>query len=244
MGDAGRPVFWLAPMAAFHSFPGNSQWLHERRVAHSCWAAPVLHRIPEHLTAVSAAVCPAAPMAVEKAFGKGGTLQPPLSGGLFFMPPCRKASLFTPLPREAFFSYPPDKGGVGGVVFPVARGVPSTPQKGDFSTIPAYGETLSSRVRNARVFDDSLVLGCDDAQDTTHLPFREDVTGQKVAAGRSPGFRIILLTAPSRRHPPVVMAAFVPGHSGGSAPDSHRLPGLSLRKPTCDRSEKRYYSVN
>ena len=50
-------------MAALHSFPGVSQWLHEKRVAYSCWAAPVLHRIPEHLTAVLAADGSAAPMA-------------------------------------------------------------------------------------------------------------------------------------------------------------------------------------
>ena len=109
---------------------------------------------------------------------------------------------------------------------------------GSFPTTPVYGETLTPRVRNSRARGDASGSGCNDAQDTTHLPFREDVTGQKVAAGRSPGFRIILLTAPSRRHPPVVMAAFVPGHSGGSAPDSHRLPGLSPRKPTCDTSEQ------
>ncbi len=231
-------------MAAFHSFPGKSQWLHERRVAHSCWAAPVLHRIPEHLTAVSAAVCSAAPMAVEKAFGKGGTPQPPLSGGLFFLPPLPEGIAFYPPAKGGFFSYPPAKGGRGGC-FSSCEGRPLYPQKrGLFNTIPAYGETLSLRVRNARVCDDSLVLGCDDAQDTTHLLLREDVTGHKVAAGRSPGSRISLLTAPSRRHPPVVSAAFVPGHSGGSAPDSHRLPGLSLRKPTCDRSEKRCCSNN
>ena len=97
---------------------------------------------------------------------------------------------------------------------------------------------LSLRVRNPRACGDALDLWRDDAQDTTHLPFREDVTGHKAAAGRSPGSRITLLTAPSRRRAPVVMAAFVPGHSGGSAPDSHRLPGLSPRKPTCDGSEQ------
>jgi hypothetical protein len=46
--------------------------------------------------------------------------------------------------------------------------------------------------------------------------------------GRSSGFRIILLAAPS--HPSassgqwLQVAAFVPGHSGGSATDLHRLP--------------------
>ena len=116
-----------------------------------------------------------------------------------------------------------------------ARNPKSLPRS--FPTIPTYDESLSPRVRNPRACGDALGSRYDDVQDTTHLPFREDVTGQKVAAGRSPGSRISLLTAPSRRHPPVVSAAFVPGHSGGSAPDSHRLPGLSLRKPTCNRSE-------
>jgi|GEM_PF-6295107 hypothetical protein len=51
--------------------------------------------------------------------------------------------------------------------------------------------------------------------------------------GRSSGFRIGLLTAPSRParsrcgrdlRRTVVFAAFVPGYSGGTATDSHRLP--------------------
>ncbi len=125
MGDAGRPVFWLAPMAAFHSFPGNSQWLHERRVAHSCWAAPVLHRIPEHLTAVSAADASAALMAVVKAFGKGGTPQPPLSGGLFFLPPLPEGIAFYPPAKGGFFSYPLTRGGV----FFQSRGASPLPPK-------------------------------------------------------------------------------------------------------------------
>ncbi len=141
---------------------GRPQWLHEKRVAYSCRAAPVSHRIPVHLPAVAAVDAATAPMA----------------------------------------------------------------------------KSLTQRVRDARACGDAVEFGFSDQQDTTHLPFREDVTGQKAVAGRSPGFRILLLTAPSRRHPPVVTAAFVPGHSGGSAPDSHRLPGLSLRKPPCNTSEK------
>ena len=69
----------------------------------------------------------------------------------------------------------------------------------DFPTTSAYGETLTPRVRNPRACGDASGSGCDDAQNATHLPFREDVTGHQAAAGRSPGFRIILLTAPSRR---------------------------------------------
>jgi len=48
--------------------------------------------------------------------------------------------------------------------------------------------------------------------------------------GRSSGFRIVLLAAPSRERRPdgpwlaVVMAAFVPGYSGGTATDLHRFP--------------------
>ena len=153
--------------------------LYERRVAHSCRAAPVSHRIPVHLPAVSAADAPAA----------------------------------------SFYE--------------VANAARAQPTR-------AFAPSVFSN--NPRLWRNSALgdFGCDDAQDTTHLPFREDVTGHKAAAGRSPGFRIFLLTAPSRRVAPVVMAAFVPGHSGGSAPDSHRLPGLSPRKPTCDTSEKRF----
>ncbi len=52
--------------------------------------------------------------------------------------------------------------------------------------------------------------------------------------GRSSGFRIVLPAAPSRP-PPVggqwLTAAFVPGHSGGSATDSHRLPSCRPLRP-------------
>ena len=42
--------------------------------------------------------------------------------------------------------------------------------------------------------------------------------------GRSSGSRISLLTAPSRASYSVAFAVFVPGYSGGTATDSHRLP--------------------
>src|SRR5512132_4476210 len=41
--------------------------------------------------------------------------------------------------------------------------------------------------------------------------------------GRSPGFRIVLLPAPSRLSP-VAFAGFVPGYSDGAAAASPRLP--------------------
>src|SRR3989304_5936337 len=43
-------------------------------------------------------------------------------------------------------------------------------------------------------------------------------------SGRSSGSWIILLTAPSRVTPVVLLAAFVPRYSGGTTPDSHRVP--------------------
>ncbi len=90
-------------MAALHSFPGVSQWLHEKRVAYSCRAAPVSHRIPEHLPAVSAADGSTAPMA----------------------------------------------------------------------------KTLTQRVRDSRACGVAVEFGFNDQKDTTHLPFREDVTGHR-----------------------------------------------------------------
>jgi hypothetical protein len=41
---------------------------------------------------------------------------------------------------------------------------------------------------------------------------------------RSPGFRIVLLPAPSRPSGQWLLAGFVPGYSDGVAADSHRLP--------------------
>ena len=50
---------------------------------------------------------------------------------------------------------------------------------------------------------------------------------------RSPGFRIVLLPAPSQLTP-VAMSGFVPGYSDGVAADSHRLPrpATGTRAPT------------
>src|SRR3990172_8147399 len=44
------------------------------------------------------------------------------------------------------------------------------------------------------------------------------------STGRSSGFRIFLLAAPSRLYRQWQIAAFVPGYSGGTSTDSHRLP--------------------
>jgi hypothetical protein len=55
--------------------------------------------------------------------------------------------------------------------------------------------------------------------------FREGSAQYTFYFGRSSGFRFNLLTAPS--HPNLGQwqhAAFVPGYSGGTATDSHRLP--------------------
>src|SRR3989304_152007 len=43
-------------------------------------------------------------------------------------------------------------------------------------------------------------------------------------SGRSSGSWISLLTAPSRVIPVVLFAVFVPRYSGGTTPDSHRVP--------------------
>lgn len=52
-----------------------------------------------------------------------------------------------------------------------------------------------------------------------------DRTSRQSVSGRSSGFRIVRLTAPSRAiHSTVALAAFVPGYSGGTATESHRLP--------------------
>ena len=48
--------------------------------------------------------------------------------------------------------------------------------------------------------------------------------------GRSPGFRIVLLPAPSRLTP-VAFAGFVPGYSDGVAAVSHRLPWALVGHP-------------
>src|SRR5437763_7102704 len=45
-----------------------------------------------------------------------------------------------------------------------------------------------------------------------------------VAGGWSPGLWAYLPRLPGGSSPPVACAAGVPNHSGGSAPDSHRLP--------------------
>lgn len=42
--------------------------------------------------------------------------------------------------------------------------------------------------------------------------------------GRSSGFRIVLLAAPYHRIDSGLLAAIVPGYSGGTATDFHRLP--------------------
>lgn len=59
----------------------------------------------------------------------------------------------------------------------------------------------------------------------------------KQPTGRSSGSRIGLLTAPSHRSPRQWhVAAFVPGYSGGSATDSHRLPYSSAGNTPTDTS--------
>jgi len=63
------------------------------------------------------------------------------------------------------------------------------------------------------------------------IPFCRCETDPKPRGQRHPsrvgssGSRIVLLTEPSHdRQITVVISAFVPGHSGGTATDSHRLP--------------------
>jgi hypothetical protein len=56
--------------------------------------------------------------------------------------------------------------------------------------------------------------------------------------GRSSGFRIVLLAAPSRDSVAVAYAAFVPGYSGGTATDLHRFP-YSFRPATSRRNTSR-----
>ncbi len=53
--------------------------------------------------------------------------------------------------------------------------------------------------------------------------------------GRSSGSRIGLPVAPSHPLRTVASATFVPGHSGGTATDSHRLPSWLSRSRPCIR---------
>ena len=62
--------------------------------------------------------------------------------------------------------------------------------------------------------------------------------------GRSSGFRIKLPAAPSRiddagisdgTYMQWLIAAFVPGYSGGTATDSHRFPYSPLETPSLER---------
>src|SRR3989449_4308023 len=63
-----------------------------------------------------------------------------------------------------------------------------------------------------------------DLENATLIPRPPAKTGcGGTRPGRSPGFRIVLLPAPSRL-PPVAFAGFVPGYSDGVAAVSHRLP--------------------
>ena len=81
------------------------------------------------------------------------------------------------------------------------------------------------------------------AQQRSHL--RIYLLLSRTPAGRSSGSRILLQTAPSRpacenySHEPVVLiAVFVPDHSGGSAPESHRFPCSVIKHhPATDQSE-------
>jgi hypothetical protein len=59
--------------------------------------------------------------------------------------------------------------------------------------------------------------------------------------GRSSGFRIGLLAAPSRLAltRQWLLAAFVPGYSGGTATDLHRFPYSSLQTPSRERHPRR-----
>src|SRR3989337_1665618 len=66
-------------------------------------------------------------------------------------------------------------------------------------------------------------------------------------SGRSSGSWIILLTTPSRVIPVVLFAAFVPRYSGGTTPDSHRVPSwLNLFKKSSTPDSFtliRYYNI-
>ena len=62
------------------------------------------------------------------------------------------------------------------------------------------------------------------SQTATSRPKRVPQAKLERHLGRSSGFRIGLLAAPSRTSSSVASAAFVPGYSGGTATDSHRLP--------------------
>jgi len=63
---------------------------------------------------------------------------------------------------------------------------------------------------------------------------REVVGVRNRRLGRSSGYRITLLTAPSQAKSSVAIAVVVPGYSGGTATDSHRLPYSSVEHSSTD----------
>ena len=63
---------------------------------------------------------------------------------------------------------------------------------------------------------------------------REVVGVRNRHLGRSSGYRIDLLAAPSQAERSVAIAVFVPGYSGGTATESHRLPYSSVEHSSTD----------
>jgi hypothetical protein len=82
------------------------------------------------------------------------------------------------------------------------------------------------------IFEENKIKNPETCPMVSGIPFSILPKGNPISArvkfqillGRSSDFRINLPAAPSRPYGTVALAAFVPGHSGGSVMELHHLP--------------------